>query len=109
MRETASARGAVIAAAFAALFGIAAPAAHALPVNGTCKVITYYADASMTTPVGSQANCPGDHTLKGRKTPFFEVDEIPIGPGPRPKPPTPGQLPCEFLQAGCQFNLPIRR
>jgi hypothetical protein len=98
----------MIAAAAAALFGIAMPAAHALPVNGSCKVITYYADATMQTKVGSQSNCPGAHGLTGRKTAFFEVDDIPIGPGPRPKPPTPGKLPCEFLQ-DCSVNLPIAR
>ncbi len=90
-RQPASTRGAAIAAALAVLFGIATPAAHARPVDGRCRVTTYYADAGMTTQVGTYSTCPGSRGLTGRRTAFFEVDEIQIGPGPRPKP--PGQNP----------------
>lgn len=104
-RQTASTRGAALAAALAVLLGIATPAAHALPVNGSCRVTTYYADAGMTTQVGSYSTCPGSRGLTGRRTAFFEVDEIQIGPGPRPKPPGQSPFPCD-LQQNCVNSLP---
>lgn len=103
-RLLASPRSLSMAAVAAAIFAIAAPA-QAVPVNGVCHVTTYYADASMTTQVGQLTNCPGDHRMTGRKTPFFEVDNIQIGTGPRPKPPGQGPFPCEFQQ-NCVTNLP---
>jgi hypothetical protein len=105
-RQAVSARwAATAAAALAIAFGVAAPAARALPVQATCRITTYYADASMTTPVGSFSTCPGSRGLTGRRTAFFEVDAIQVGNGPRPKPPGTNPFPCEFQQ-NCVTNLP---
>lgn len=94
-----------LAAALAAALALVAPLAHALPGAGaTCRITTYYADASLTTQVGSYSTCPGARRLTGRRTAFFEVDEVEITPT-GPKPPGPRPLPCEF-QKDCVVNLP---
>jgi hypothetical protein len=100
-----TARRAAIAAALAIAIGLAAPAASALPVNATCRITTYYADASMTTVVGTYSTCPGSRGLSGRRTRFFEIDEVQIGTGPRPKPPGNSPFPCD-LQEHCVTHLP---
>ena len=93
------------AAMLAAAMSLAAPAAHALPAPGTtCTITTYYADASMTTKVGSYSTCPGSRGLTGRRTAFFDSDEVEITPVP-PKPPGTNPLPCEF-QKDCVVNVP---
>jgi len=104
-RVRVSIRETLAAAALAIGCSLVAPAAQALPVNGVCHVTTYYADATMTKQVGSLSTCPGSQGLTGRRTAFFEVDDIQIGPGPRPKPPGSNPLPCEF-QANCVTSLP---
>lgn len=93
-----------MSAGLAALLMMAAPA-QALPVNGVCHVTTYYSDASMSTQVGRRSTCPGAHGMTGRVTKFFEVDDIPLGTGPRPKPPGQQPFPCD-LQQNCVSSLP---
>jgi hypothetical protein len=97
--------GPLAAAMLTATLALAAPSAHALPPPGaTCTITTYYSDASMTTKVGSYSTCPGSRGLTGRKTAFFETDDIEITPT-GPKPPGQNPLPCEFKQ-DCVVNLP---
>ena len=96
-----------MSAALAALLVLAAPA-QALPVHAVCHVTTYYADASMRTQVGRRSNCPGSQSMTGRKTKFFEVDNIPLSTGPAIKPPGQQPFPCE-LQQNCVNSLPTPR
>lgn len=95
--------------ALIAALGIAA-AAGSLSLTSTsadaatCRIIIYYSDASHDDAVGTWSNCPGQKGLTGRRTRFSEVMTETI-PNPRPG---PGNLPCEFLEAGCS-NLPVQR
>jgi len=76
-----------------ALAGLAPGAAEA----ATCRIITYYSDASMNRTVGVWSNCPGMKGLRGRRTRYSESETQQIrGPSTGP-----GSLPCEFLQKGC--------
>lgn len=78
------------------MFGVPAAAEAA-----TCQVIIYYSDASLTRPVGSWSNCPGQKGLQGKRTRFRETmtEEIVGGPGGGGG---GGGLPCEFLASGCK-------
>lgn len=105
MRKTSCFHVPFAAAALAAALALATPSAHALPGAGaTCRITTYYADASMTNKVGSFSTCPGSRGLTGRRTAFFDTDEVEITPS-GPRPPGPRPLPCEF-QRDCVVNLP---
>lgn len=105
MSTTPRIQGPFAAATLAAALALAAPSAQAMPGPGaTCQITTYYADAGMTTKVGSYSTCPGSRGLTGRRTAFFDVDEVEIAPS-GPKPPGPRPLPCEF-QKDCVVNLP---
>lgn len=63
----------------------------------TCRIITYYSDATMTKGVGSWSNCPGQKGLQGKRTIHREIETVELA-SPRPG---PGSLPCEFLAKGC--------
>lgn len=64
----------------------------------TCKIITFYSDASMTNSVGHWSNCPGMKGLVGKRTRFKEVETEEL----RSPSPPPGALPCDFLKDGCK-------
>ncbi len=88
-------------------WGVVLPSpAQALPSGPiTCRVYTYYSNAKKIEEVGTFARCPGG-IHKGRTTRWFTVETFKIGvPGQNGPGGGPGDLPCEFLQAGCS-NLP---
>ena len=63
----------------------------------TCVIITYYSDVSQARQVGWWSNCPGQKGLHGRRSQFLERETVQLR-SPRP---SPGSLPCEFLERGC--------
>jgi hypothetical protein len=83
-------------------FGMVAPAAQAATAIAACRVTTYYADAKMTTKVGTTSTCPGSSEQNGRPTTTVSQLEVFEGGNVRREPSLPaGSLPCEF-QADCK-------
>ncbi|HVX71510.1 MAG TPA: hypothetical protein VHB19_01790 [Devosia sp.] len=82
----------------------------AMSNNPSCTVTTYYNNADHDKVVGTRTVCTGQPTKKtGRSSPYYEVDHFSTGTGGSGHPHgNPGNLPCEFLQAGCS-NLPTNR
>lgn len=101
--------GGLLTAAVAAVCLLVPTSARALPSGEiNCRVFTYYSNIHKTNEVGVFAMCPGGSRL-GRRTPWFTVETVTVGhPQPIGHPIKPGNLPCEFLAAGCS-NLPEPR
>jgi hypothetical protein len=92
----------------ALVFAAGLPAAYAESHDESCRVTTYFADASMKTQVGTSSTCPGLRSHSGRMT-RFAYTEI------EPKEPVdplvhPGSLPCEWpLECANESSVPATR
>ena len=80
--------------------------AMALPPGPICVITFYFNDAHHDKEVGRRADCPGSPgQMTGQATRYYTVlhagDAATVN-----VPPAGGNLPCEFLQAGCSETLP---
>ena len=98
MANLATKRISLVMVAVAFGLGAAVPAANAQAASSSCRVTTYYADASMKAKVGSVSTCPGSRAHTGRTTKFFEAEVIEQGERPHEEglPEDAGSLPCEY-------------
>jgi len=82
----------------------------AMSNNPSCTVTTYYNNADHDKVVGTRTVCTGEPTKRtGRTSPYYDVDHFSTGTGGGGHShQSPGNLPCEFLQAGCS-DLPTKR
>jgi hypothetical protein len=74
--------------------------AFALPPTPSCSITIYFNDKHHDEIVGKTAACPGSpYQATGARTRYFIIEDS-NAPAPIAAA-TPGNLPCEFLQAGC--------
>lgn len=79
---------------------------EALPKQLSCRITTYYKTADMTDVVGVRSTCSSPKS-SGRTSKYYEVEVLTADTGPSGGGSGgPGNLPCEFLAAGCS-NLPV--
>jgi len=92
----------------AVVFAGGVPAVYAESHESTCRVTTYFSDASMKTQVGSSSTCPGLRSHTGRTTKFAYTGIEPIEPvDPLVH---PGSLPCEWpLECANESSVPATR
>ncbi|MET3580800.1 hypothetical protein ABID19_003839 [Mesorhizobium robiniae] len=81
--------------------------ANALPVSQSCRITTYYKTAAKAKEVGLRTNCQGVKKW-GVTSRYYDVEKLETGTPPHNTSGGGGNLPCEFLAAGCS-NLPVKR
>ena len=75
--------------------------------NTTCRVTTYFSDATMKSQIGTDSDCPGFSRHTGRVTQFVYTEEVDQQQDPLAD---PGSLPCEWpLECANEATTPVTR